>query len=574
MSTTANDARQSLSPARGLTGALDYAAASHRRAAGLLIVFALLAFLPGFFQIPPVDRDEARFAQATKQMVESGEYVDIRFQDEVRYKKPVGIYWLQAAVVKTGEALGLRDARTTIWLYRLPSLAGAIGAVLLTYWAALAFVARRAALLAALMMASSILLGVEARLAKTDAMLLLTCVAAMGAMARIYLTARRAPDAAIGWTMPAMLWTVLAGGVLLKGPLILMFVALTALTLSIADRSARWVWKLRPLSGFAWMIVLVLPWFIAIVAKSGDSFFVQAIGQDMLAKITSGQETHGAPPGFYLVLFWVTFWPGAVLAGLAAPMVWQVRREPGAQFLLAWLIPSWLVFEIVMTKLPHYVLPLYPAIAILIAGILEKGALARARWMVRGTVGWFVFPAAIAIAVVAGFIVIGRDPGIVAWPFAAAALIFGLFAWWLYEVDGAERALLRGMMASVFIAITVYAVMIPSLPQLFPSAQIAEQVRGAGCEAPQVVSTLAYQEPSLVFMLGTGTRFTDGAKAAEFLDKGPCHFALIDPRSERGFVQRANSIGLRYALSQRIDGYNISIGRQIFLTVFRSVAAP
>ena len=73
-----------------------------------------------------------------------GEYVDIRFQDEVRYKKPVGIYWLQAAAVKAGEALGVPQARTTIWLYRLPSLFGAIGAVLLTYWAALAFVSRRA----------------------------------------------------------------------------------------------------------------------------------------------------------------------------------------------------------------------------------------------------------------------------------------------------------------------------------------------------------------------------------------------------------------------------------------------
>ena len=119
--------------------------------------------------------------------------------------------------------------------------------------------------------------------------------------------------------------------------------------------------------------MLVLPWFVAIVAKSGDSFFAQSIGEDMLAKVTSGQEAHGAPPGFYFLLFWVTFWPGSVLAGLAAPMVWKARREPGARFLLAWLIPSWLVFEAVMTKLPHYVLPLYPAIAILIAGILERG---------------------------------------------------------------------------------------------------------------------------------------------------------------------------------------------------------
>ena len=113
----------------------------------------------------------------------------------------------------------------------------------------------------------------------------------------------------------------------------------------------------------------------------------------MLAKVTSGQEAHGAPPGYYLLLFWVTFWPGSVLAGLAAPAVWQARREPGAQFLLAWLVPSWIVFEAVITKLPHYVLPLYPAIAILIAGILERGgSRARRAGCVRGTAGWFVFP--------------------------------------------------------------------------------------------------------------------------------------------------------------------------------------
>jgi 4-amino-4-deoxy-L-arabinose transferase-like glycosyltransferase len=574
MSTTANDARQSIAPARGLTAVLDYAAGSHRRAAALLVAFALIAFLPGFFQIPPVDRDEARFAQATKQMLESGEYVDIRFQDEVRYKKPVGIYWLQAAAVKAGEALDVPHALTTIWLYRLPSLAGATGAVLLTYWAALAFVARRAALVAALMLASSILLGVEARLAKTDAVLLLTCVAVMGAMARIYLVGRRTPNAPTGWAMPAILWTALAGGVLIKGPLILMFVVLTALTLSIADRSGRWIWQLRPWSGFAWLIVLVLPWFVAIVAKSGDSFFVQAIGQDMLAKVASGQEAHGAPPGYYLLLFWVTFWPGCVLAGLAAPMVWKARREPGAQFLLAWLIPSWVVFEAVMTKLPHYVLPLYPAIAILIAGILEKGALARTPWMVRGTIGWFIFPVVIALAAIVGFILIGRDLGLIAWPFAAVAMIAGLFAWRLYEVDGAERSLLRGMVASVFIAITVYAVTFPSLPGLFPSALIADEVRTTGCREPQVASTVAYQEPSLVFMLGTGTRFTDGAGAAEFLQQGPCRFALVDPRSVASFVARANSTGLHYSLAQRIEGYNISIGRPVDSTLFRSTGEP
>ena len=335
-------------PARApwLPAVVDFTTDSHARAVAVLIVVTLLAFLPGFFQIGPVDRDEARFAQATKQMIETGDYVDIRFQDETRYKKPIGIYWLQAAAVKLARTAGLAHADTTIWLYRIPSLLGAIGAVLATYWAALAFVSRRAAVLAGIMMAVCILLGVEARLAKTDASLLLTCVVAMGALGRIYLEAfDEAATRANPWVLPAIFWTALAGGILLKGPLILMFAALTVVVLAVLDRSAGWLWRLKPLAGIGWLLLLVLPWFIAIVARYGGSFFEELIGHDLAAKIGSGQETHGAPPGTYFVLFWVTFFPGSILAGLATPAVIQSRREPATKFLLAWLVPAWIVFE-------------------------------------------------------------------------------------------------------------------------------------------------------------------------------------------------------------------------------------
>src|ERR1700689_1835492 len=134
MSTTSGRVPRTYWPARGFSALFDYAAGSSRRGAVILVFVSLMAFLPGFFQIPPVDRDEAYFAQATKQMIETGDYVDIRYQDDVRYRKPVGIYWLQAAVVKTAEIFRFPEARTTIWLYRVPSLLGAVGAVLATYW--------------------------------------------------------------------------------------------------------------------------------------------------------------------------------------------------------------------------------------------------------------------------------------------------------------------------------------------------------------------------------------------------------------------------------------------------------
>jgi len=138
----------------------------------LLGMLCLLLYLPGIASIPPLDRDEARFAQATRQMLETGDFLRIRFQDEARNKKPIGIYWLQSASV----TLFGTPASTEAWPYRLPSLLGATLSVLLTFAFGLRLVGRPAALLGAVLLASSLLLVVEAHLAKTDAVLLATVV--------------------------------------------------------------------------------------------------------------------------------------------------------------------------------------------------------------------------------------------------------------------------------------------------------------------------------------------------------------------------------------------------------------
>ncbi|HYD69374.1 MAG TPA: glycosyltransferase family 39 protein, partial [Azospirillum sp.] len=133
----------------------------------LLAVLSFGLFAPGFLELPPFDRDEARFAQASSQMLESGDLIDIRFQDEPRWKKPVGIYWLQSAATA---AIGA-DAKV-IWTYRVPSLLGAVLSVLLTAWAGTRLFGPAAGALAGVMLAGCVVLGVEARMAKTDAVLL------------------------------------------------------------------------------------------------------------------------------------------------------------------------------------------------------------------------------------------------------------------------------------------------------------------------------------------------------------------------------------------------------------------
>jgi 4-amino-4-deoxy-L-arabinose transferase-like glycosyltransferase len=573
MSTTGGVSSHTVWPANRLTRLLDFAVGTHRRAAGLLILVSLIAFLPGFFQIPPADRDEPRYAQATKQMLDSGDYVDIRFQDQQANDKPVGIYWLQVAAVKTGEALGVPNARNAIWLYRMPSLLGAIGAVLGTYWCALAFVSRRGAMLAALMMVASAILGVEARLAKTDAMLLFTVVFAMGALARVYLTTRAANGARPSLGLLAIFWTAVAAGVLIKGLVILMVVGLTTLTLWILDRSWRWVLALRPFSGIAWAALLVLPWLVAISMRVGDAFLLDSVGHDTLGKLVNSQQGHGQPPGFYLLLFFVTFFPASVLTGMTVSGILSRRREPAVQFLLAWLVPSWIVFELAVTKLPHYVLPLYPAVAILFATTIERDLLSRWIWFVRNTVWWFVAPLVVSILLVAGAIVISHQPVLAAWPFLAAAIVCGLLAWRLYRDEGAEQALVCASAASVLIAVGAGGFIIPVLGPLFPSPALVRVMHESNCAHP-VAAAAGYEEPSLVFLAGTSTRLTDAASAADFLQQGNCHFAFIEERQEQAFTARAQAIGLHYDQRASVEAFNLGHVQPVEIAVFQSKDEP
>src|SRR5262249_4096246 len=272
-------------------------------------------------------------------------------------------------------------------------------------------------------------------------------------------------------------------------------------------------------------------------------------------------------------LFWVTFWPGATLAALATPAVWAARRQPTTKFLLAWLVPSWIVFELVVTKLPHYVLPLYPAIAILIADGIDARAPSTRPALVWGTIWWFVVAMLSGIVGIVALAGIGRQFGLPVWPLIGVAAVMSFLAWRLYEVDGPEQALLRAIAAAILTAIAIFALIVPALGPLFPSVALARVLRDSGCPQP-VAAAVGYHEPSLVFLAGTSTRLAEAAGAAEFLGGGECRFAFVETRQERNFAQRGEAIGLRYTAGPHVEGINISTGQPITIAVFRSVGGP
>jgi len=225
------------------------------------------------------------------------------------------------------------------------------------------------------------------------------------------------------------------------------------------------------------------------------------------------------------------------------------------------------------TKLPHYVLPLCVAIAILIAGAVEAKELSQWRWVKSVRIWWFLAPILLSVTAIAGAIVIDRNLVLPAWPFFAAAIVCGFLAWQRYDDDGAEGALTRATAATVLIGIGIYAVVVPALGPLFPSTALVSAMRESGCAHP-VASSAGFGEPSLVFLAGTETRFTEGPGAADFLREGHCRFAFIETQQESAFTQRAEAIGLRYERGPRIEAFNFSKGRPVTIAIFRSAGEP
>jgi 4-amino-4-deoxy-L-arabinose transferase-like glycosyltransferase len=524
----------------------------------VLFLLCLGLYLPGIAALPVMDRDEARFAQATRQMLESGDYLDIRFGSEARNNKPAAIYWLQAAAVA---ALGETDS-SAIWPYRVPSLIGATGAVLLTFFFGARLVGPAAALLGAALLASSLGLVAEAHLAKTDAVLLLTCVAGQGALAEI-----AAGRASRRWSF--LFWLAEGASTLVKGPVGPGLALLTTLSLSLAGRDARWLKGLKPLWGVPLFLAIVLPWLIAISLATKGAFVSQSMGHDFLNKIIGAQESHGAWPGTYLLLLPVNFWPGSLLLGAAAVFAWRERGDPAVRFLIAWAVPFWIVLELVPTKLPHYMLPVFPALALLAGrAALDARAGLPTPWRRIVASIWMLATIAIAVVLAAAPLALGARVEAVGVAGALAVVAVGAALasrLWREVTPG----LAPGVALLALCAVPALAVEAPRLHPLWLSREAAAMVTKAGTPRGAPVDVVGYDEPSLVFLLGTATVIATPEQAAANLASSP---ALVESRDDAAFLAAAHARGITAEALGRVAGLDYSNGKHMILTLYRGAA--
>jgi 4-amino-4-deoxy-L-arabinose transferase-like glycosyltransferase len=557
--------RSPLKLAGRLNGLLAWLADKPVRAVAALLVVSFVCFLPGQATIPAVDRDEARYVQATTQMLETGDFIDIRLHNQPRHYQPAGIYWLQAISV----SIVGTELPAPVWVHRLPSLIGAILIVLIAYWAAYPLGDRRIALVAGLMMAAALLLNFEARLAKTDAALNASILLCQAVLLRLYLRDKSASPP-LAWSIG--FWVAIGIGVLVKGPILPLIVGLTIVVAAILARDIRWLGGLRPMIGFPIALAIALPWYVGIWFATDGAFFTKAIGYSVTGKLTTAMQSHGAPPGAYLVAFLVTSWPIAAVAVAGLPSFWRNRRTASICFFAAWVIPAWIVYELIATKLPHYVLPLYPAIALAAAAALVGGRIDAERWWVR-----FVFSAAalgpivtIAIAIAAFVYLEGAVP-LFAVFLGFVAIGFTVLALRLIH----NRALLPAWLVSaIVLAPLTYACLFgaiaPRLETLWLSPRLAAaSVEIAGCADPAVMS-VGSREASLIFAVGTDIRFGRAEDAATFLAAGGCRAVIIERKSEGKFTKQLADMAVLTSQPLRVKGINIANGRQLDFGVYGS----
>ena len=491
-------------------------ARKHPRLIFLVLIFGFEAlFLLGNWSTPLWDRDEPRYAQCSRQMLQSGDWVVPWFLDKWRPHKPPLIYWCQA---------------TAMWLLgdtggaaRLPSaLAMSVSTSLLGIFVWRSAGSRRA-LWTTFVFGSSALVIAAAKFCITDAVLLLWILIGQGALYVIW--KGHMQGARVGWAAPGLFWvsTGLAG--LTKGPVALaMHTALVIVLISLDvgsdwrslrawKHAAKWLNWTCPVFGVLVLAALGAPWLIMVHLRAPG--FLSMLFHRAGSYATRGDEGHARPPGFYLLLIWGLLFPWSLLLPTAIGMGIRCRNRPLLRFSLAAAIGPWLVMELLTNKLPFYILPSFPGLAVLIAHAIVRGSCApvghrdddfKRNSFRMGVLGWGLATAILGALpwLCPGWI--GPLPTAATATLSVIAFLYlALVTTFFFRHCVFNACLTLGLGMCALMAV-LCGLVLPDLSSLQGSLKLGRDLNALGAGGDTPVAMIGYREPSLAFYQGGGAR--------------------------------------------------------------------
>ncbi len=359
-----------------------------------LLLIVGLAILWNLGNLGLIDETEPLFAEASRQMTLTGDWITPYYNNATRFDKPPLVYWLMAIAYKL---IGVNE-----WAVRLPSALAAIALILFSFFTLykLESIRHQSQILektpqllsqlqqqlpwllpwlAATMMALTPQIIAWARVGVSD-MLLSGCMG--GALLAFFLgyveqdpKQQATQQPLSGWYLAFYILSALA--VLTKGPVGIVLPGLIIVSFTLYLGNWRQVWReMRPLWGGLLFLVIALPWFVLVTLANGQAYLDSFFGYHNIERFTSVVNRHSAPWYFYFIVVLVGFapWSFFLPLAIAKTQFWRRRlwkRQPRLLqfqlFAFFWFICIFGFFTIAVTKLPSYVLPLMPAAAILTA---------------------------------------------------------------------------------------------------------------------------------------------------------------------------------------------------------------
>jgi 4-amino-4-deoxy-L-arabinose transferase-like glycosyltransferase len=482
-----------------------------------VLSLAAIVYFAGAQRVPLWDRDEPWYAQCSREMLQSGDWVVPTYLREWRLEKPPVVYWCQLVAMEV--------AGDTAQAARFPSSIAVLATALLIALVVRRYTGDRRALWTVFIFCTSGVAIASAKFCITDGILLFLVIVGQASLAAMYWASRRG-RVPPWWTVPAF-WISLGLAGITKGPQPLGEHAFTLVILLVLDvlnegkglrnkaawkKHVRWWRNLQPLIGVPVLVIVVAPWLILIHRRAPG--FILALLTKARMHLEQSMEGHGKPPGYHALLIFGTFFPWSLLLPTTIVMAWRKRRLPVIRFGIAAMAGPWLMMELVYTKLPFYVLPAFPGLSFLTADTLVRCARRQYRDFERPSfyatvVVWIIATLGLAGAIWFSLLVAKPSQlpitGFIA--FSAAGVIYAaLVGYRFFRGRVVRAAVVMGVGMSVMLTI-LYTAVLPGMNFLHLPERLAADLTRLGAYGADVhVLMIGYDEPSLAFYQGGGAR--------------------------------------------------------------------
>ena len=347
-----------------------------------LILFSSLLFFLRLGNLGLTDRDEASFSEATLEMIESGDWLTPHLNGNTRFDKPILIYYIMAASFKL---FGVSE-----WAARIHSAVFATMLLLVTFFFVRRHLPEQIALISSVILGSNLLIVIQGRAATTDMALILTTTCALFLFFEGTQGHRHAYLA---------IYPLLALGFLIKGPVaVIIFLAAAIPYLLLTGRLRLFFREAYPIWGLVAFTAIALPWF-AVVWMIHGSKYTEAARAFTFGRYFSTIGGHGGTPFFYILVLLITFFPWVIWLPGALWRILRTRRQAAKStetpsllllFAAVWIVGGLIFFSLSQTRMAHYIAPLYPAAAILVAQawgrLLENKPIGK--WTVISLMTW------------------------------------------------------------------------------------------------------------------------------------------------------------------------------------------